>query len=178
MRWLSKLMRKICLFCNEQTTRYRHMAHEDGYSGLAIADYFIKKCNEQEIPITNMAVLKMIYFAHGLAYPTLGRKLIKDPFYAWPWGPVEKNTYRQFNVYGGNPIQSISGITNRELLNIENDFALCSFLNKLIPLAKRDPFALSEKSHEPGAPWDVTTPYNEIDDKLVEVFYNARYGKQ
>lgn len=32
----------------------------------------------------------MIYFAHGLAYPTLHRKLIKDPFYAWGWGPVEK----------------------------------------------------------------------------------------
>lgn len=66
------------------------MCGTKGYSGLAIADYFIKKCLENGTPITNMSVLKMIYFAHGLAYPTLHRKLIKDPFYAWGWGPVEK----------------------------------------------------------------------------------------
>ena len=89
------------------------MCYCDGYSGLAIADYFIKRANELETPITNMAVLKMIYFAHAFAYPTLNKKLIKDPFYAWQWGPVEVNIYQAFCRYSGNIISSPSEKTDR-----------------------------------------------------------------
>lgn len=154
------------------------MYSNKGYSGLAIADYFIKKCLAKGEPITNMSVLKMIYFAHGLAYPTLHQKLIKDPFYAWGWGPVEKKTYDTFKCYIANPITSPSGKTDNELERIENDSKLTSFLDSLLPLAKINPFKLSEKSHEEGAPWAVTQPYDAIDDKIIEVYFNAKYGKK
>lgn len=147
------------------------------YSGLAIADYFVKKCIDKNIHITNMTALKMIYFAHGLAYPTLHRKLIKDPFYAWTWGTVERKTYDRFKKYGANPITRISGKTNNELKSIERDNELTKFLDALLPLAKVNPVKLSQKSHEPGAPWDVTTPYDIIDDKVIQVFFNAKYAK-
>lgn len=164
----------ISLFCK----KYKSMSNTEGYSGLAIADYFVKKCLDNNIPVTNMSILKMIYFAHGLAYPTLHRKLIKDPFYAWGWGPVEKNTYDCFKRYVANPIRRISGETDKELKSIESDNELTKFLDSLLPLAKVNPFRLSEKSHEPGAPWDVTTPYDIIDDKVIQVYFNARYGKK
>jgi len=148
------------------------------YSGLAIADYFIKKCLENSTPVTNMSILKMIYFAHGLAYPSLNRKLIKDPFYAWTWGPVERNTYDQFKKYGAQPIREVSGKTNRELAHIEQDEDLKSFLDGLLPLAKIDSFVLSQKSHEPGGPWAVTTPFKAIDDTIIQIFFTARYAKR
>ncbi len=147
------------------------------YSGLAIADYFIRKCLEQNIPITNMSVLKMIYFAHGLFYAYRNEKLIDDSFYAWPWGPVEKNTYDQFKRYVASPITAISGRTTEELDRIDNDHALSQFLDSLLPLARMDPFVLSQKSHEPGGPWAVTTAYQEIDDRIIQVFFSARYGR-
>lgn len=174
MKWLSKLMKNICLFCNKQKTRYKHMVYEDGYSGLAIADYFIKKCNEQGIPVTNMAILKMIYFAHGFAYPLLGRKLIKDPFYAWEFGPVEINTYKEFRKYGSNPIISIFNKTNNIIDDISKDETLVKFLNKVIPLAQKDPFELSKRSHEKGGPWDLTNNNDAISDKIIEAFF---YGQ-
>lgn len=149
-----------------------------GYSGLAIADYFIKKCLWNGTPITNMSVLKMVYFAHGLAYPTLNRKLIKDPFYAWGWGPVEKKTYDCFKKYVANPIKSPSGETEKEIKEIEKDKELTTFLDSLLPLAKIDPFKLSEKSHEKGGPWDVTSPYDIIDDKNIQAFFYGRYGQK
>lgn len=148
------------------------------YSGLAIADYFIRNCLNANMPITNMAVLKMIYFAHGLAYAKLNRKLIKDPFYAWEWGPVEQHTYTQFKKYGANPIQAVSGKCDGDLTDITQDTGLKSFLDELLPLAEMSPFALSQKSHEPGGPWAVTTPYKAIDDKIIEVFFTARYGRR
>lgn len=116
------------------------------YRGLAIADYFIEKALDEKIPITNMTVLKMIYFAHGLAYPQLGRKIIKDPFFKWQWGPVEKNTYEAFKSYGENPIRALSGETSAELEEIKHDDDLSKFLNSLMPLTKISPFVLSEKS--------------------------------
>lgn len=148
------------------------------YSGLAIADYFIGKCNASNTPITNMSVLKMIYFAHGLAYAQFNRKLIKNPFYAWGWGPVERKTYDEFKKYVANPIKSQSGKTDGELSELNADSDLKAFLDELLPLAKINPFILSQKSHEPGGPWAVTKPYDVIDDRLIEVFFTARYGKR
>ncbi len=148
------------------------------YRGVAIADYFVKKCLEANIPVTNMAILKMIYFAHGMAYAKLNRKLIKEPFYAWEWGPVEKHTYDTFKKYGGNPISKISGGTELELRDIEEDVKLKKLLDALLPLASISPFTLSSKTHEEGGPWAVTTPYMIINDKIIEVFFTARYGRK
>lgn len=145
------------------------------YSGLAIADYFIKKCLEQGISVTNMSILKMIYFAHGLAYPQLGRKLIKDSFYKWPWGPVEPHTYETFKIYGSRQITSISGKTNVD--EIEEDSEVVKFLDTLIPLARLSPFVLSEKSHVKGGPWDVARFFDVIDNKTIETFFYGRYAK-
>lgn len=147
------------------------------YSGLAVADYFVKRCLERGTPITNMTVLKMIYFAHGLCYALMNEKLIDDPFYAWPWGPVERNTYDAFKKYVARPITEVPGKKNKELEEIENNPDMRLFLDSLLPLANVDAFALSRKSHEPGGPWDVTEKYHKIDDKIIQVFFTARYGR-
>lgn len=149
--------------------------YNNGYSGLAIADYFIKKCLDAKIPVTNMAILKMLYFAHGLAYPQLGFKLIKDPFYKWPWGPVEVHTYEEFKKYGSRPIKSVSGKTDIE--QIKRSPEITAFLDSLIPLAKLSPFILSEKSHVKGGPWDVARFFDVIDNKTIETFFYGRYAK-
>lgn len=155
-----------------QPIKENNMCYCNGYSGLAIADYFIKKSIELGTPVTNMAVLKMIYFAHALAYPTLKRKLIRDPFYAWQWGPVETNTYQTFCKYGGSNICAPSGKTDKELADIESSLELVEFLNKLMKLAKVNPFTLSDKTHEAGSPWDKTPAYAQIDDQLIQNYFN------
>lgn len=154
------------------------MSVQKEYSGLAIADYFIKKCLDANISVTNMAILKMIYFAHGLAYPQLNRKLIKDPFLKWPWGPVEVRTYEEFKRYGSKSITSVSGKTDSEIINIEKDSELVAFLDSLVPLAKVSPFVLSEKSHVKGGPWDVACFFNPIDNKTIETFFYGRYARK
>lgn len=120
----------------------------------------------------------MIYFAHGFSYALRHKPLIKDPFLAWPWGPVEKHTYDCFKKYSANPITSISGETNDELIKIEKDKELCIFLDKFIPLAKASPFVLSDKSHVSGGPWDVTPAFKEIDEKIIQVYFCAKYGNE
>lgn len=36
------------------------MEYHQKYKGLSIADYFVKKCIEQNIPVTNMSILNGI----------------------------------------------------------------------------------------------------------------------
>lgn len=151
------------------------MSHNIGYSGLAIADYFIEQANQKQIPITNMAVLKMIYFAHGLSYPTLGRKLITDPFLAWKWGPVEPKTYNQFSAYNNLPIAQPSGRTTTELQSIKADTELRTLLDSLLPLAMYNPLVLSEITHENGAPWSKTPNLRPIEDNLIREYFNNEY---
>ena len=81
------------------------------YKGLTIADYLIEKSLSDGPRISNMSVLKMIFFAQGFGYSDLNLKLIKDDFYAWHWGPVEINTYQTFKKYGSNKIIETSGKT-------------------------------------------------------------------
>ena len=78
------------------------MCYCNGYSGLAIADYFIEKALANGKKITNMHVLKMIYFAHAYSFGVLKRMLIRDDFYVWRFGPVEVKTYREFKKYEAN----------------------------------------------------------------------------
>lgn len=141
------------------------------YSGLAIADYFIKRALLAKEPITNMHVLKMIYFAQGFGFPELNRRIIYDDFYAWKFGPVEVHTYEAFRKYKWNVITSISGLTTNELKSIEKDKELCNFLNKFDKLRKVSTNILVEKTHEPGSPWDNTMAYSVIDVKMIENYF-------
>ena len=63
-------------------------------------------------------------------------------------------------------------------LPIEKDKELCIFLDKFIPLAKASPFVLSDKSHVSGGPWDVTPAFKEIDEKIIQVYFSAKYGNE
>ena len=147
------------------------------YSGLAIADYFIKKALQRGETITNMHVLKIIYFVQGFGFPELNRRIIKDDFYAWQWGPVEVKTYETFCIYRDRPIQYLSGFTNDELREIEKDIVLCNFLDKFYRLREINPFVLSEKTHDPAGPWAKTIAYSVIDIKTIENYFR-NYGQQ
>lgn len=142
------------------------------YSGLTIADYFIEKAITEKKDITNMSVLKMIYFVQGFGFQILNRQLIKDDFYAWQWGPVVKDVYYTFQKYGSAPIQSISGYTNSELVELKTHPEILEILDKIYKLRGINPFVLSEKTHAPGGPWSLTAPYQKIKIDLIRDYFS------
>ena len=117
------------------------------YSGLAIADYFIEKSLQDGSELTNMSVLKMIFFAQGFGFADLKLQLIKDDFYAWPWGPVEINTYKTFKKYGGRKIESISNETQTELNDIKSKSNIIEFLDSAYELKEINPFQCFKSIH-------------------------------
>lgn len=142
------------------------------YSGLTIADYFIEKALSEKKSITNMSVLKMIYFVQGFGFQQLNRRLIREDFYAWQWGPVLKDVYYTFQKYGANPITAISSQYNEELSEIKTHPEIVEILDKIYQLRGINPFVLSEKTHVPGGPWSKTSPYQKIDVDLIRTYFS------
>lgn len=150
----------------------------NGYRGLVIADYFIEKAIEDGKTITNMAVLKMIYFAQGFCYSNLGKQLIKDDFYAWKFGPVEIHTYEEFKQYGAGCITRSSGKTKEELRDIKTHLEIVALLNKVYGLINIHPYTLSNITHEAGSPWDLTPIYQVIKKELIRDYFVRKLWKK
>jgi uncharacterized phage-associated protein len=147
------------------------MDYTGKYSGLAIADYLIEKANRDGKKITNLSLLKMIFFAQGYGFPDLKMMLIRDNFYAWSFGPVEPKTYAEFKKYGSSNIIMPSGKTIQELDDIKRYPERVQFLDKIAELADVRPYVLMARTHEPGSPWDRTKLWDRIPPEFIYQYY-------
>jgi uncharacterized phage-associated protein len=153
------------------------MDYTGKYSGLAIADYLIEKAHRDNKKITNLGVLKMIFFAQGFGFADLQMMLIRDDFYAWALGPVELKTYAEFKQYGSTNILAPSGKTIVELNDLKSYPERQQFLDKISELTDVNPFVLMSKTHEAGSPWENTDLYNKINPELICQYYTHNYGQ-
>ena len=69
------------------------------YDGLKIAQYAINWHLNNDKPITNLRLQKILYFLQGDYCAISGGRLISDEFYAWQLGPVIPSVYDKFSVY-------------------------------------------------------------------------------
>ena len=77
------------------------MAHD----ARRIANFLLDYGASQGRPVTTMALLKILFFAHAWYLAKAGRPLVGQPFEAWQYGPVSRVVYDQFKIYGRNPIE-------------------------------------------------------------------------
>lgn len=70
------------------------------YQATEIAHLFVQKGITDGKPLTNMKLLKMVYFAHGLHLAANdGKPLILDSIEAWQYGPVIPSVYYKYAVF-------------------------------------------------------------------------------
>lgn len=111
-------------------------------------------------PITNLALQKLLYFAHGIFLVEMKRPLVFGYFEAWKMGPVHPTAYMAFKAAGRRPIDfravkqdPLSGAT----LPIANpaDVDVVDCVRRVISTyGRQTPGRLVDVSHAPGAPWD------------------------
>ncbi len=130
------------------------------YDARTIANYLLDLASEAGRPLTQMAILKLIYFAHGWYLATKNHALVMQPFEAWKYGPVLKVVRDAFKEYADRPIESrarafdlISGESFEVCPKIQEGDA--DFLRGIFQeYAGIDAWTLSNITHEPGSPWD------------------------
>ena len=122
------------------------------YSAIDIANYFLKKSGEDQIPISNLKLQKMVYMANGFYLAdTDGDPLLTDRIENWPYGPVISPLYHKFKIYGNGVIPPVpaglNGVpefSDRAKTILDLTWDTCKDL---------DAIKLSNWTHIEGSPW-------------------------
>jgi len=111
-------------------------------------------------PITNLALQKLLYFAHGLYFTERKNPLVSGFFEAWRLGPVHPVAYEAFKAFGSHPIgfravgHDIANRATRTLPECEDPHAVNLVRRILSTYGQMTAGRLVEISHARGAPWD------------------------
>lgn len=140
------------------------------YKAIDIASYVINWCNDNNIPVTNLKLQKLLYFLQGEVYHSTSERLIDDDFYAWQLGPVVPNVYYSYAMYSSLPLPDQT--INIEIPEHEKN-TINNILNKY---ARKSTWNLVDLSHEQD-PWKYNyqifgdkslIPYQSIKDYFKE----------
>lgn len=124
---------------------------EMGYSAISIANAFIDIAGQQGRTITNLALQKLVYIAHGWYYALTDRPLINEDFQAWKYGPVVYSLYYALKKYGSGHVTD----------KVETAFCVpegSDDYNFLRAVYKKygdyTAVQLIALTHKPGSPWE------------------------
>ena len=162
------------------------------YSSKAIANFFLDRGMDDDIEISPMKIIKLVYIAHGYHLAVTDVALIEDYVQAWAFGPVIPELYHEFKKYGNMQIERYATdiYDNIVMPNLEDklpksNMQLEQFLNIIWRLYKEfHALDLSEATHKEGTPWERTIKkkgldrkYSIIDDRLIKAYYKGLLEK-
>lgn len=67
---------------------------------LTIADYFIWKSQQENKPVTNKKLQKLLYYAQAWSLVLNDKKIFKEDIEAWVHGPAVREVYGTYKKYG------------------------------------------------------------------------------
>ncbi|WP_370638872.1 Panacea domain-containing protein [Croceicoccus sp. Ery5] len=132
-----------------------------------------------------MQLYKIVYFAHGWYLAVKGRKLVKQSFEAWSYGPVLRilrDQFRQFEKRSIDVKAEVFDIFTGEVFEapvvsdeLDREFIITIFNS----YRDYDGWTLSDITHEPGSPWDnvwnsdkpVGNLALRIDDEAIRSYF-------
>lgn len=150
------------------------------HDSRAIANRLLQLAWEDEISLTKMQLIKLVYLVHGWSLAFLGRPLVEDRPQAWKLGPVYPRLYKKLNGYTSQPvnqliINSSTGLPYAPSLQTQGERDLVNQVSS--SYSEFDAFALSDMTHKPGTPWSQTYKngdgvYEEIAEDDLARYYN------
>jgi uncharacterized phage-associated protein len=125
------------------------------------ANAILSRAAYDNLPVTHIALQKLLYFAHGLFLLRHRRPLVSGYFEAWTFGPVHPAVYAAFKASGSEPIEHKArrkDLRTGQMLELPevNDAAARRVINQTLG-AYGDLTAgqLVRLSHARDGPWDV-----------------------
>lgn len=152
------------------------------YDVRDVANFTLDFAEQRDIPITNLALQKLLYFVHGWYFAFYEKPLIKNKFEAWKYGPVQRVIYDQFKQFRDTAIRGeramyIDPLTGDPVYrepSIEPEHAEM-IRGVLEQYAAYTAGQLVDESHVEDGPWeyvwqqaeDVVYPGMKIPDALI-----------
>lgn len=137
------------------------------YPAIAIANHFVDHANRNKEDMTNMKLLKLVYFAQAIHLALYEKPLFPERVEAWRYGPVVPEVYHLYKRYGADPIPSVP---SKVLPTIDAD-------TKAVLNAVYDKYGhlsgpkLSGITHKAGSPWDQA--YNSDNSRYAFISHES-----
>lgn len=156
------------------------MARDKTLKALDVGRYFIYLANQDQKPITNKKLQKLVYYAQAWSLVLNNKKLFGDPIEAWVHGPAVRSLYGQYKNFGFSPIAEKVELNSIEISS--GDKKLLDEIWKVY--GKLDPEYLEMLTHS-ELPWQEArsglqsheNSKNEISHRAMKSFYSMRLEK-
>nr|DAU87370.1 MAG TPA: hypothetical protein [Caudoviricetes sp.] len=140
------------------------------YSALDIAEYIVNRCALGEDPISNLQLQKILYYIQLNFLKRFNRCAFNDKIEAWRHGPVVKDVYKRYNIFGRHCIIPFVANDNSSKFKSQDK----EFIDQVIDVCTRlEPWELVDRSHTKGGPWDQT--FDGTFDKEIPVEVMREY---
>lgn len=127
----------------------------------------LDKISTELTKITQITLQKMLYYVQGLSLVIFNKKAFNENIFAWDYGPVVREAYDTYKIYGKNEII------------ISEKINLSKGLEKIINLViefygKFSPAKLINLTHEEN-PWKNTIKNEVINEEDIKLYFKKVY---
>ena len=136
-----------------------------------IAKYIVKEALKRKMPVTNLKLQKLLYFVQGVHLFMHEKVAFPDEIIAWQYGPVVKDVYYEYSIYGANDIIPID--KNEKIILSMRLKKLVSFI--LDDLLSYSDIALVKETKKEGSPWSQVSLNEVIDEKDIYEYFLKNY---
>lgn len=136
------------------------MADQPPYDARQVSNFILKLASQANVQLTQLSILKIIFYAHGWYLASKGEPLFRQPVEAWEFGPVVKVVRDAFKEFGKRPIDRMAekiDLETGELISVTSALSASdeSFIESIFDTySKFSALTLSDMTHEKGSPWD------------------------
>ncbi|WP_322517068.1 DUF4065 domain-containing protein [Rhodopseudomonas palustris] len=129
------------------------------YDAREIANYLLDYADRKRLDLTQISLLKLIYFCHGWYLVYKERPLIKNEFEAWENGPVVRVVRDAFKHHGKFKIDTRASkfdLLTGEVLAVRPNLLPDDgkFVEEIFDLYQGfGPWDLRDLTHDEGSPW-------------------------
>ncbi len=149
------------------------------YSVNAVANCILEIGKEKGIPITNLKLQKLVYFAQGWALARLDHPLFAEEIQAWTYGPVIPELYAEAKRYENKAITDEFVALDKVPQNSEE---MRVIKEVMVTLGGLQPMQLVNLSHRGDSPWAAAWRLGKYSPvslwQMVVYFRDILYPKQ
>lgn len=133
------------------------------YSALELSKYIVSKCIQDQSPISNLQLQKILYFVQKEFLQKRNVPAFEDSTQAWQFGPVVPEVYYYFCGFGAMPISHLYG--RHEILPED-----VSLVDGIVEEKRRlPPWDLVAQTHQAGGAWEQVYQNGAGDREIIPV---------
>ncbi|TSD85234.1 DUF4065 domain-containing protein [Mycobacterium sp. KBS0706] len=133
---------------------------EAPHDSRSIGNLMLDEADRVGISVTNLALQKLLYFAHGIFLNETKKPLVSGYFEAWQYGPVHPAAYKAYRLAGSEAIlfrarsQDVLTGESKPILEPDSPAVRRLVQQVLNSYGKLSPGRLVDISHAKNSPWD------------------------